>query len=667
MSGIDFGPERAVTDANGAIQQFHDPENPQRRYLLDSSCNWHSAAEHSWGSGHIITSIGSGRWNANSPLHGTGLEFRPLPEVSLTVRRDHGESLTEHFTFTNTSSDSISVTGLGIQVPFADLYDDSETSLNTAVHAHVFTGGSWSWVLAQPMSGRGRLLGLTTVEGELWSYSVESRNIQTGSNVRGHLVLNVTDFARNPASFGGQPKIVLEAGQNYKLAWKLAWYDDVQNFIASTNAPARFSSYSAEVGSPITLETTVIPDVSSNVSVRGQGPYQITSNTHGIYNVNVGQARTSVLFHDPLKTVATSRCAYALRHQVARDRAGLLAHAFVPVDTKILLTQTTNGWSDWTDGSERIAMPLLLQLCAMRGWIEEPEELERWSHFARKHLLDDTLAPSRGSQDRWSGHRLYDTPWLAQFYNDRYRLHGRSDDLEVAGGILERAFELGMAKFLAISLSETMVAVMGSLRLANKHDRANKFKDMLLSCARSFADAGTKLPKHEVNYEQSMVGPLLNLFIDAYRLSQEEVFLTALRRTIPWLLAFSGPQPHARLNGVAIRHWDGFWFGTHRMWGDVWPHYWSTITSTALLRLPRALRTPGTDDIASATLKANMSNYRADGSATCAFTMPSTVDGRPAHCEDPQANDQDWHLVMWLRLVDEGLVNEQGLLLQQDT
>ncbi|WP_079051792.1 hypothetical protein [Streptomyces regalis] len=38
-----------------------------------------------------------------------------------------------------------------------------------------------------------------------------------------------------------------------------------------------------------------------------------------------------------------------------------------------------------------------------------------------------------------------------------------------------------------------------------------------------------------------------------------------------------------------------------------------------------------------------------DGSATCAFVLPSPVDGRPAHTADPLANDQDWHLVLWLR------------------
>ncbi len=43
-----------------------------------------------------------------------------------------------------------------------------------------------------------------------------------------------------------------------------------------------------------------------------------------------------------------------------------------------------------------------------------------------------------------------------------------------------------------------------------------------------------------------------------------------------------------------------------------------------------------------------MANHHEDGSATCAFVTPSAVDDRPAHRADPLANDQDWHLVLWM-------------------
>jgi hypothetical protein len=299
-----------------------------------------------------------------------------------------------------------------------------------------------------------------------------------------------------------------------------------------------------------------------------------------------------------------------------------------------------------------------LQLAAMRGWIDGPTidpVLESWSTFARTHLLNESFTPRRGSQDNWAGPRLYDTPWLAQFFHDRYRWHGRSTDLEVAFKIIEKAFSLGMGGFLAIHLSETVLGIIRSLERAGLEERSCRLSTLLVDCALHFANMGSHLPRHEVNYEQSIVAPLLNLFIDAYTLTKQDIFISRLEKSLPWLLAFGGPQPHARLHGVSIRHWDGYWFGSNRQWGDVFPHYWSTLTSTVLIRMPKELHTAETDHIAKSILRSNMANYRSDGSATCAFVMPSTVDGRSAHVEDPLANDQDWHLVMWLRLIDDDI------------
>jgi hypothetical protein len=77
------------------------------------------------------------------------------------------------------------------------------------------------------MSGSGPVLGLVVRAGELWSYSIESRNSTTGSNVRGHVIAQVTDYARNPSAFGGQPQIVLQPGGSYTLAWDVGFHPDV--------------------------------------------------------------------------------------------------------------------------------------------------------------------------------------------------------------------------------------------------------------------------------------------------------------------------------------------------------------------------------------------------------------------------------------------------------
>ncbi|MFC8818805.1 hypothetical protein [Streptomyces rochei] len=662
---LSFGTGRAVLDpVTGAPVQFLDDRAPVRGFLLDQdAAPWHSA-EHQWGSGHLVTDRGAARWLAPSGLRMAEdvveAVHTPLPGVRVEVRRCvDGAVLRERYTVVNSADESLAVTGLGIQTPFADWYRDARTSLEEAVHAHVFTGGTWAWVLAQPMSGEGRCLGLIVREGAVRAYSVESRNQASLSDVRGHLVLQVTDHARNPDAFGGQPVLRLAPGESVSLAWELDWYESVGAFTAATRPPAAFSAYAAETGTPIIVEAASVssPDPQVKVEREAEGRYRVEASAHGPRTLDIGDgARTEVLFHLPLEEVVRRRVAYIACHQRAVERPGLLAHAFVPVNTRTGLTGATNGWPDWSDGSERIAMPLLLQAATVRG-LADPEEtgplLDGWSRFAVRHLLDETDAPRRGSQTWHLEPRLYDMPWLARFFLDRHRAHGREEDLERAARIIERRFDLGGATHLSIDDSPTTTAVCDALDTAGQSARAARLREQLVDSARRFARLGRQLPAHEVSYEQAIVAPLLDLLSDAYALTGEAVFHDAIEERLPWLLAFGGPQPHARLHGIAIRHWDGYWFGENRLWGDVFPHYWSTLTATTLLRLPATLRTPDTDRLAETIFRANLANYHEDGSATCAFVMPSVVDGRPAHTADPLANDQDWHLVLWLRHHDD--------------
>lgn len=656
-----FGAGEVDVDiTTGAPVQFRDLTSPERLYLLEQKdVFWHSL-EHQWGSGHLITNRGSARWNVPLGIEvdetGSRSDHAPLDGVRLTVTRSFGPIITEHFQFHNDGPDELRITGLGVQTPFADLYQGARASLDRAVHAHLFTGGATAWALAQPMSGTGRLLGVILRQGELRSYSVESRNKNTLSNARGHLVLQATDFTRNPTAFGGQPEIVLAPGESYALSWDIAWFDNIEQLMEAVAAPVHFAAYSAEVGTTIALRTDsapVIPDGVSASVTAVDGGYEITSSTHGPIDIEVGGMRTEIAFHLPLADVARRRIEYILDHQTTPERPGLLAHAFVPVDTRNKLTQSTNGWSDWSDGSERIGMPVLIQLAAMAGWVPYDHEvasaLDGWAQFAQAHLLDATAAPRRGSQFQHSGPRLYDAPWLAQFFHDRYHFLGDRSDLDLAARIIERAFELGGSRHLSIQFSETCTAIARSLDDANLGARAQTLRTALVASARAFIAMGVDLPGHEVSYEQSMVAPLINLLIDAFTITGETEFLAAIEERLPWLLAFGGPQPHVRLNGIGIRHWDGYWFGSDQLWGDIFPHYWSALTATVLLRLPAPLRSERTDELAGTILRANMLNYNADGSATCAFVMPSSVDGRAGNAADPLANDQDWHLSIWMR------------------
>jgi hypothetical protein len=242
--------------------------------------------------------------------------------------------------------------------------------------------------------------------------------------------------------------------------------------------------------------------------------------------------------------------------------------------------------------------------------------------------------------------RLYNSPWLARF------LLGQGD-LDRAVTVMDRYYADGGEHFLAFDVGPLLVELAEHLDERGRHPDAERLQEHLLDHARRFVAYGRDLPAHEVDYEQSMVAPLLELLLTAHRLRPDVVPELELRTRLPWLTAFAGDQPDARLRHVPIRHWDGYWFGALRMWGDVFPHYWSVLSASVFLAWPdhlggreqaERLHATGT-----AILRSNLVAFAADGSATCAFVYPSCVNGRPAHVADPLANDQDWALVYAMR------------------
>ena len=111
---------------------------------------------------------------------------------------------------------------------------------------------------------------------------------------------------------------------------------------------------------------------------------------------------------------------------------------------------------------------------------------------------------------------------------------------------------------------------------------------------------------------------------------------------------FNGFQPDYHLHEVAIRHWDGYWFGKRRLYGDTFPHYWSSQTGKAFRLYARLTGDPVYAKKAEDSLRGVLSMFFSDGTATCAYLFPYTVNGKPGEYADPYANDQDWGL--WANL-----------------
>ncbi len=645
-----FGGGAVVLAADGAVRAIRHPRRDHSMLLEDAGTSveavMHDAA-HDWGKGFAILDGGGYRFDTPTQLDWAtdGVDLRyELGPLRLSVRRRIGTTWTESYELHNTSARAVTVGCFAVSTPWRDLYGSSHDSLHRAVHAHVWAGGADAWVWAIPMDGSGPGLGLSLTEGELWAYSVESRDQVSSSNVRGHLYLHVTDHARAPHAMGGQPVIELPARGRYRLGWRLQWYPSLAELHAEREPLISIARVAAEVGD--SLPVRLAPGATT------QAALPLSRNSPGIFHVHAERdghrSRISVLFHLPLRTIAETRAEFLLMRQRPVERADSRRHAFVPYDNDSGLRVLAGGWSDWSDARERVGSALVLQQLRRLGWGDRTALNEALIGY-RRFVLDHVVQPDGTVLDGTPGHRvprLYNFPWFARFLLDE-------GDLDLALAVMTRFYALDGKKFLAFELGSVVRDLAAALRNAGRDPEADALTDLLLDQAATYLRYGDELPPHEVNYEQSIAAPLLDLLLAAHALRPAAVPAPELRRRLGWLRAFAADQPDVRMREIPIRHWDGYWFGRSRMWGDVFPHYWSILSAGAYLAWPDGLlpddETASLRESAYTILRGNLVTFRPDGSATCAFVYPSCVNGQPAHVADPLANDQDWALVYALR------------------
>jgi hypothetical protein len=215
---------------------------------------------------------------------------------------------------------------------------------------------------------------------------------------------------------------------------------------------------------------------------------------------------------------------------------------------------------------------------------------------------------------------------------------------------LNAFYEKGGAGFYAIGIP--MTEALTRLGEEGFRTEAETLKGYFIKHADTILRNGTAYPAHEVKYEQSIVAPAAAILFQAYRFSKDEKYLAGAKKQLEILSLFNGRQPDSCLYETSIRHWDGFWFGKRRLYGDTFPHYWSALTGMAYAECWRASGGEETRATAEHSIRGVLGLIRPDGSASCARLYPHSVNGVPANYLDPWANDQDWGLYYALKFFD---------------
>ncbi|WP_052675869.1 hypothetical protein [Paenibacillus sp. IHBB 10380] len=265
--------------------------------------------------------------------------------------------------------------------------------------------------------------------------------------------------------------------------------------------------------------------------------------------------------------------------------------------------------------------------------IQASDELEtsllKYVAYIERELFDEETGTVYNDVARNNDiQRLYNYSWLAILYMELFHLYKHSKYLLNMSKIMHGFYRDGGYRFYPIEF--LMADMVGLLRENGMTDEADSLFTHFSQHAAAIFEYGTSHPPSEVNYEQSIVAPAANLMIQMYRLTLEEKYLTAFREHLGILELFNGRQPDYHLNEVAIRHWDGYWFGKRRMLGDTFPHYWSGLSGKVYREYAKQTGDQRYDDMGEASLHGVLSLFRGDGLASCAIIYPFKVNEYPS-------------------------------------
>ncbi len=529
--------------------------------------------------------------------------------------------IAEKYTFTNCSENTVNVqTGdLGIWVPFNDSYDKSSVTMRENCHAHLWCGGKSSYVCCLAMNGKAPHLGLVLTSGSIENYLVERLE---NSNDRGDIMLL-------------SAPVTLAPNEKYVISWEIFehTYDDFFSILKEyenyTHIEAKTFTFFENEEAKICIngKETVLP--------KNPGYNKITKDNY------VFAYQILPTFDELVK----NRCEFIVNNQ--QEHTGELKGAYTVYDNEThtrFFEEMPNP--NHNAGRERLGMGVLIAKYLQIHFDEKMfESLNEYSDFIlREYFNAETGEVFNMIHRDNSRRRIYNNAWFATFFKEMYKLTKEIKYLEYMCGAFYDLYENGGLHFYPLNIE-----MYDSIKCLEKENML-KEKEKLFVFFKKNADYilsnGTNYPSIEVKFEDNIVIPAGSILAQMYQLTDDEKYLKGAKEHLDIHKIFLFFQPDGRMHGVSVHHWDDFWFGKRRLYGDTYPHYWSSAGSLlyaqmSIIENDRKIKEKY-KKIARAGIRSCLGNFFHDGSATCAIVTPYSVNGMRGEFIDPWANDQDW-------------------------
>jgi len=651
-----------IDKTTGAIRQISNPFDSYKMNWLfasgDLNLTWQKPQE-DWGLGKYDApemGVVNDQWKiaARQFLEGNkNVTLYKTKCLDLHVEREAlGKDYLETYTFTNTTGKRLSVSGLDIYAPWNDNYPDAKTAATNRCNVHIWPGMYSSYVNAIRMDGEGPFLGLVFTKGAMQSYSIENRDTHKGvtqqytsSNVRGVLVYNIENF-------------VLEPNTSYTVQWRMFWHQGWDEFykkaIALGFVKLDADRYVISRGEKlnISIEANVNAKLSEKKKIVIKGE-KLGEHSRRLYYDN-GSKYTilNYLVISSPGTLMDKRVNFIVDKQQMNDPLDGRNGAYMLYDNElheIYKNPAVGGKGDRDEGRERLGMGVMIA-----KWLQTHDNekvynsLMRYRKFVRQ-VLQTPDYKVYSTVDHKSKHRNYNYPWVAHLYLELYNLTKDKENLTDFYGTMRKYYsEFGYKHYvIGVRVADALSALEKEGMIAQRDTLLGDYE----KAAKFYLETGIFYPKSEVNYEQSIVAPGVVLLCEMYQVTKNKKYLDGASLQLRSLEAFNGRQPDVHLNDIAIRHWDGYWFGKRKFWGDTMPHYWSALTALAFQKYFECTGIRDYKLRARKIVDHNLLNFKEDGSASCAYLYPAFVNKLPGKFYDAFANDQDWALFFYQEIV----------------
>lgn len=613
--------------------------HPMDEYMM----NW-CAADGSWGRLHgeptEFVSCRADETSSEAVFSGKKFAVR----VTRTFAEDG--KYCESYKVTNITDTVITINRdtFGIEVPFNDRYTTGEECMVHHCHAHIWCGHHIAWVDALRMGDSELNLGLYLTEGAVDCYS------QNGckSNNRGVFILH-------PDSR------FLKAGESFTITWELFWHqgkEDFEKIIAgyAGHIGIEAKHFTVFMGESVELAVSVqnkeIPvvcvqnEVLDTVLQNGAWRVRWTPAVPGQYRfcVSAGGKSTwaDIMVKIPFAELLEKRVKFIVRNQQCMDPESPLYGAFLIYDNEY-----DSPYFDFFDGDRnacRERMNLGFLVCKYLQMKDDPEvraALDRYILFVFREFYEETTGEVFNNiGKRRDALRLYNAPGVMTLFTEFYFVTRDPRFLTHILKLAEKYYDIGGKKCYAngLAIGKTVLA----FRMAGMDAECDRLIELFHTHVDNMIANGTNYPKHEVNYEQTIVTPAVSHISEMGLLCEDrEHYICEATLHNRCLERFNGHQPSCFLNEMAMRYWDGYWFGKKRIFGDTLPHHLSVLTARSYVSYAKLTGEKEWLVRAEECLRNCMSLIGDDGRGSAAYLYPYKLNDVRGEYFDPWSNDQD--------------------------